>query len=55
MSKGKKVTLEQALTKANGHRPKQAVALKPVFKGAEVDCKQAVSSALESVSAFGKD
>lgn len=53
MSKGKKVTLEQALTKANGHRPKQAVSTKPVFKGAEL-IKQAVSSALESVSAFGK-
>lgn len=53
MSKEKKVTLEQALTKANGHRPKQAVSTKPVFKGAEL-IKQAVSSALESVSAFGK-
>lgn len=53
MSKEKKVTLGEALTKANGHRPKQAVSTKPVFKGAEL-IKQAVSSALESVSAFGK-
>ncbi len=53
MSKEKTVTLDEALTKANGHRPKQAVSTKPVFKGAEL-IKQAVSSALESVSAFGK-
>ena len=53
MSKEKKVTLEQALTKANGHRPKQAVSTKPVFNGADL-IKQAVEFALESVSAFGK-
>lgn len=53
MSKEKAVTLEEALTKANGLRPKQAVSTKPVFKGAEL-IKQALQSGIASVEAFGK-
>ena len=53
MSNEKKVTLDEVLIKANSVRPKQAVSTKPVFKGADL-IKQAVTFALESVSAFGK-